>query len=135
MTDRASIIFTFQVDGFHRWPSPPAARHEYLSARHHHRFFVRVELEVRHDDREFEFIEMAGTYQKMFQHWMDSRELETCSCEMMARRLLANLPVGREARVEVLEDGIHGGAVCRTSDGLTEFKVTRQVDLHMPCPS
>ena len=101
MTLFASVKFV--AEGFHRWPNPTENR-LYLQSRHRHLFHVKVDLEVRHDEREVEFHDLLGKARTLF----GTGDFGDRSCETLARQLaegiLARWP-GRQVQVEVFEDG------------------------------
>ena len=100
-----SIFITFQREGIHCWPD--AIQHqgvEFLAHPHRHMFHFKVELEVKHNDREVEFILLK-------------RELSGL-CEMLAEELVGyvvNHYPCRRLAVEVSEDGENGARIlCNT---------------------
>ena len=72
-------------------------------------FHFRVELEVFHDDRDIEFIQLKRWLQRAYDTQVLS--LDYKSCEMIARDLygviVAKYP-GRMCVIEVSEDGENG---------------------------
>lgn len=114
MTKEKSFIWvTFQREGIHCYPAagvlPRLEDVSFLAYPHRHIFHVRVELEVKHDDRDVEFIlfkrELEGLYSN------GTMQLDHKSCEMIAREIWGyvqdNYP-SRDCRVEVSEDGENG---------------------------
>ena len=96
----AIIRVKFVEVGIHCWPSAPKHR-AYLRNPHRHRFFVTVETEVYHDDREIEFHDLLDDAKKLFHVKLG------WSCEHMARHLAAALGVKYRRRIVVIvsEDG------------------------------
>lgn len=110
----ATIIVTAAVPGFHYWPRAPLGV-AFLGERHRHVFHLRVEIPVRHDDRDVEFFHaqhaLAMAVEDLFPRLEPGlgHEFGANSCEAIARRLLAALPVATAC--EVWEDGENGARV------------------------
>jgi len=80
---------------------------------HRHIAHIKVMVEVKHNDREIEFI--------MFKHWLEKLEFNTyTSCEDMAHsiKLLIQDTYGtdRDLEITVSEDG-ENGAIVRYTKG------------------
>lgn len=121
--DRANrmIWVSFQREGIHCYPAASTdpklnTSDEYdvsfLAHPHRHMFHFRVELEVKHDDRDVEFImfkrELEGLYDEK------TLQLDYKSCEMIADDLakyIQSTYPDRTLIIEVSEDG-ENGAVC-----------------------
>ena len=107
------IFVTFQKEGIHKWPGAVNMPEvDFLQYPHRHMFHFRVELEVKHDDRDVEFImfkrELEGLYDKK------TLQLDYKSCEMIADDLakyIQSTYPDRTLIIEVSEDG-ENGAVC-----------------------
>ncbi len=101
----------------HFWPDAAKdSKHEYLRFPHRHLFHVTLKIEIYHDDREIEYMELLD--------WLRSvcteEDMGKKSCEMMCRRiadLVKDRYPGRSACghvvhraviVEILEDGENG---------------------------
>lgn len=111
-TGRTRIFVTFTRTGFHRWPDAPLLR-AYLAAPHRHVFHFRVELDVHHDNREIEFHDLLDTCTAVIDDY--GEDWDSCSCEAIARRLLADVQdqyPGTSPLVTVSEDGECGATVC-----------------------
>ncbi len=104
----ARVIATVTIEGFHYWPDA-AGPVDFLSVRHRHRFLVRAEMPVCHDDRDVEFItlgrQVCGHLTRLHG---DPCEFGAMSCEMIARELVAALGL---SACEVWEDGENGARV------------------------
>ena len=111
---RTVFITTF-FNGFHCWPEAPA-QVGFLRSLHRHKFGVRVEVLVTHDDRQVEFFILQEAVNKII-----VKELtkfltlnSSLSCEMMAEfiwnRLMPNYSI---YSITVDEDG-ENGATLRT---------------------
>jgi hypothetical protein len=119
MTEQKSFIWvTFQKEGIHKYP---AAAHDpklvtgdwrdvsFLGHPHRHIFHFRVELEVKHDDRDVEFIQFKRELERLYAD--GTLALDYKSCEMMARELseyITSKYSERDVVIEVSEDGENG---------------------------
>lgn len=116
--DLSFIWVTFQKEGIHRYPQaatdPKLATGDwldvsFLATPHRHMFHFRVEMEVFHDDRDVEFIQLK----RILESWLSdgTLSLDYKSCEMMAKDLHAQMIINWPARdivIEVSEDGENG---------------------------
>jgi hypothetical protein len=112
------IMVTFQKEGIHRYPAaendPLLATGDefdvsFLAYPHRHIFHFRVEIEVFHNDRDLEFIQVKRQCEK----WLGdgTLSLDHKSCEMMSDdlfRLIANKWPDRSVSIHVSEDGENG---------------------------
>lgn len=124
------VIVQFQVEYFHRWTSAPP-EHEYLSALHRHMLHIKAVLQVFHNDREIEIIDLKAKLQAAFQRMLKSQPDELAPVTdrdfHTARQMIANAEASCEAiayalgrwlqfcygtervcAVTVLEDGENG---------------------------
>jgi len=107
MENKTFIWITTSFEGFHRYPNAPKEV-EFLSNLHRHIFHIKIWLEVKHENREVEFI--------MFKRWIDKVINEFMikdymSCEMISDKLYGIIILtypNREVRIEVSEDGENG---------------------------
>lgn len=102
------IWVTFNREGIHQFHDAPDGV-EHLKHPHRHIFHFKVYIEVKHDDREIEFIlfkrELEGLYRE------EVLQLEHRSCEMIADELHAHLSKkypDREIWIDVSEDNENG---------------------------
>jgi len=102
------IWITAQKEMLHNYPDAPEEV-DYLRNVHRHLFKFKVWCEVRHDNRDIEFV--------MFKHeveeWLEyvKQKLLKKSCEMMADYLYEKINSkypDREIWIEVSEDGENG---------------------------
>jgi hypothetical protein len=115
---KSFVWVTFQKEGIHRYPAaatdPKLATGDwldvsFLASPHRHIFHFRVEMEVFHDDRDVEFIQLK----RILESWYSEKLLSVDykSCEMIAKdlyvRAIEYWP-DREIRIEVSEDGENG---------------------------
>lgn len=115
---RSFIWVTFQKEGIHRYPAaatdPKLATGDwldvsFLASPHRHIFHFRVEMEVFHDDRDVEFIQLK----RILESWYSEKTLSVDfkSCEMIAKDLYDKIAVtwpDRAIRIEVSEDNENG---------------------------
>jgi hypothetical protein len=118
MEKKSFIWVSFQKEGIHRYPEAgidPALKTgdwldvSFLAEPHRHIFHFRVEMEVFHDNRDVEFIQLK----RIIESWYRTNvlQLDFKSCEMIARDLHMQLIIQWPARdyvVEVSEDGENG---------------------------
>lgn len=117
---KSRIFCTLRVPGFHFWPNPPEP-YKYLGVLHRHEFHIRLDIGVRIENREIEFIELKH----MLSEWLDHNFHSDShggvglffggrSCEMIAVEIAQwayaalDLPRGTKLVVEVSEDGENG---------------------------
>ena len=118
MPPKSFIWVTFQKEGIHRYPAaatdPKLATGDwldvsFLASPHRHIFHFRVEMEVFHDDRDVEFIQLK----RILENWYSEKTLSVDykSCEMIAKDLYDKIVIkwpNRDIRIEVSEDGENG---------------------------
>ncbi len=110
MGKKSTIIVKTQFENIHKFLEAPN-KVDYLRFPHRHLFYVEIEMEVFHNDRELEFI--------MVKHHVDnflrSNPFEVRdSCETMATQICEELikQYGkRQVSCAVLEDNENGGKV------------------------
>lgn len=118
MDNKSFIWVTFQKEGIHRYPAaatdPKLKTGDWLDVSflgdpHRHIFHFRVEMEVFHDNRDQEFIQVK----RIIERWYNegTLALDFKSCEIMARDLynkcIEQWPA-RDYVIEVSEDGENG---------------------------
>jgi len=120
------IWVTFRKEGIHRYPAAAtdpmlctAGEYDvgFLANAHRHIFHFKIWIDVFHNDRDLEFIQvkrwLEGLYSK------DILQLDFKSCEMIADDLyikIAERYPNRAVQIEVSEDGENG---CSISYNLT----------------
>ena len=115
------VYVTFQKEGIHCYPAaatdPKLATGQwddvsFLASPHRHMFHFKVFIEVKHDDRDVEFIQ--------FKRWLVSLytqktlELDHKSCEMISDDLyevIASRYPDRDIEITVSEDGENGATI------------------------
>lgn len=106
------VYARFQVEGFHYFAAAPEEV-SFLRTRHRHMFHFKVGIEVRHDDREIEFIMLKRELENYFK---EESVINDKSCEMLARLAISYLMnkyknEPRNIWAEVSEDGENGAIV------------------------
>jgi hypothetical protein len=122
------VYVTTRFEGLHHWPDAPEGV-KFLRHPHRHVFHVKVYVEVRHGDREVEFITFKRTLEDFIQfNWFNPSGrplLKTNSCEHIAKEVADWMrpwlhdayglefvaPNGRKWIVEVSEDGENGAVL------------------------
>ena len=117
-TATKAVWVTFQKEGIHRYPealidAALATGDEYdvsfLGHPHRHIFHFRVSIEVKHDNRDIEFIQFKRWLEKLYKE--GTLVLDHKSCEMMADDLYVHIAArypGRAVVIQVSEDGENG---------------------------
>ena len=107
------IWVTFQKEGIHCYPAagsnPNLSDVSFLSYPHRHIFHFRVWIDVKHSDREIEFIQFKRWCESLYAS--NTLDLNNKSCEMVADDLYIQIITkypNREVWVEVSEDGENG---------------------------
>lgn len=115
MTEKRSIRVRAQFEGFHCWSDAPDEV-AFLREEHRHIFHVDALIEVRHGDRELEFI--------LVKRWLERESIDPLklvlrqglqtemSCEDIAELIAGDIRKqygNRAIKVEVSEDGENGG--------------------------
>ncbi len=111
MSISTSIFITTQFEGIHCYPDAPEEV-AFLRSPHRHMFHVRIDLEVRHDNRDVEFIMFKREIDKYIA--VNITEMQHRSCEMICKILLAYVSEHYEDRnitVVVSEDGENGATL------------------------
>jgi hypothetical protein len=124
---RRMIWITFQKEGIHCYPAaatdPRLATGgpddvSFLSHPHRHIFHFRVWVEVFHNDRDIEFIQLKRWCESLYQDNVLS--LDHKSCEMISDDLYTAIAVrypGRDMWIEVSEDGENGSYIRYVKSG------------------
>lgn len=120
MAPRVTVWARTSFVGFHAWPqaSKFTTNRGYLEAQHRHRFGVRADLLVGHDDRDVEFHDLLEQVNRWVDRWPNrpggGKDLGARSCEHLAIDLGEHLDrvwPGLVAEVTVTEDDECGGTV------------------------
>ena len=117
IVDESMIWVTFKREGIHKYPAAledPKLKTgdeydvSFLGYPHRHIFHFRVWIQVKHNDRDIEFIQFKRWLENLYQGTL---ELDYKSCEMIADDLhtqIAKKHPGRKIWIEVSEDGEKG---------------------------
>ena len=115
-----SIWVTFSKEGIHFYPgadtNPATATGDeydvsFLGYKHRHIFHFKVWIEVFHDDRDIEFIQLKRWLMKLYEGELN---VDYKSCEMMSDDLYAKISEkypGREVHIDISEDGENGAHI------------------------
>lgn len=107
------IVIKLQVEGIHCWPECPISEVSYLKNPHRHMFYIRIEKEVEHNDRDVEIIDFKHIVtmyldEVYYSNEYDCLDFKTMSCEDIAEHLLNRF---KAHSVEVLEDNENGAII------------------------
>ena len=106
-------VVKFRFAGMHRWKKADG-KVEFLKALHRHMFYVTVQIEQLHNDRDIEYIS--------FKEWLlrnKPRFEPTDSCEMYAQKVLKKIEKkypNRIVFVQVMEDDENGAIASKEND-------------------
>ena len=96
-----------EIIGYHYWENAPDEV-SFLRSNHRHRFVIRCQFEVAHDDRQVEiFMKEREIEAFLVSKYGKEMQLGGMSCEMLAKQLVNNFGC---VCCEVLEDD-KGGAI------------------------
>jgi len=109
---RKSIWIKTYFQGLHHWPECPHEDVKFLRDKHEHCFHVRVAIQVSHDDRDLEFIQVREFINSLIDLMYGEdkiKDLGHKSCEMIGSELwvciASHKPQWKIASIEVSEDG------------------------------
>jgi hypothetical protein len=116
MTHSTKVYIVVQTtfEGIHSWPGCPHEDVAFLRNPHRHIFHVKMKFEVTHDDRELEFIKVKREVTQYIHDEMNSTDMGSMSCEMIALDLLTTFP--HACFASVYEDGENGAEVVQFSN-------------------
>jgi len=112
------IWVKFQKEGIHKYPAalsdPNLATRgsddvSFLGYPHRHMFHFEVQIQVFHDDREIEFIQLKRWLESLYQ--TNTLQLNYRSCEMISDDLailVKDKYPGRNVIITISEDGENG---------------------------
>jgi len=108
-----AVLASFQIEGFHCWPDAPKVV-EFLRSRHRHKFYIEMEREVTHADRDVEIILLGRAARAtLAERFSEPCEFGTLSCEAIAEVLVSALHL---RSCKVLEDGENGAIAYAGTD-------------------
>ena len=104
---KTSIIVTTDKIAFHKYDNAPE-KVKFLRNLHRHKFYIKVGIEVFHDDRELEFFMVQEALNNFLK---DKNQIN--SCEMLAKDIKKWIEktYDRTCLVEVWEDKENGARV------------------------
>lgn len=120
MDYKQEVYCTFAVDGTHNWATIPNNEDlqevQFLRLKHRHMFNFKCYAEVKHDDRDIEFIVMKRDVHSYIMDKYYNSDERSCvfgsmSCEMIGAEILDKFEY--IYKVEVNEDNENGGIVTR----------------------
>ena len=110
------IWVTFQKEGIHFYPAaltdPNLRDVDFLAVPHRHIFHFKISIEVFHNDRELEFIQVKRWLESLYSK--ETLDLNYKSCEMIADDLyiqIAQKYPGRNVWIDVSEDNENGCSI------------------------
>lgn len=101
-------IIKLQKEGIHYY-SKAKGKESFLKYPHRHIFYITIEIEQFHNDRDIEYVN--------FKRWIEKRissNLKEKSCEMLAEKIIDIIHKkykNRQIKVKVLEDNENGAVV------------------------
>lgn len=107
------IVVKSQFEGIHSWPDCPYDDVSFLRHPHRHIFHVTLKMEVTHDDRELEFIQVKRILEDLLSRNYNRKNLYNLSCEMMSKNIgMHFIGMGLKVHVvSVFEDNENGAEV------------------------
>ena len=112
---QTNIIINLQTEGLHHWPEAKNVLPQvgYLSNLHRHIFHIECKINVTHDNRDIEFIDLKHKiYDYLTKSYYDSvyfcLNFNARSCEMIAKELFEKFNLNY---CKVLEDNENGAEV------------------------
>lgn len=109
------IIVRTRFEAIHSWLDCPYEDVAFLRNPHRHEFWVEVEIEVTHNDRDVEFIRAKRLLDLYIAEYYKGKDLGSMSCEDIAEGLFLAAELRRDIclfhSVTVLEDGENGAKV------------------------
>ena len=104
------IVVKGQFEGIHAWNKCPHDDVDFLRHPHRHIFHVVMKVEVFHDDRQLEFIQVKRRLESFLNNY--SLDLGSTSCEMLAKQIgMFFVPIFPVHMVSVFEDDENGSEV------------------------
>lgn len=112
---KKKIVVKLQIEGTHNWPDCDIDEVAFLKYTHRHLFYIRVEKEVTHNNRDIEIINLKHNIEDYFKtyYYKDSVRIHCFgdySCEDIGEKLLEDFELDL---VEVLEDNENGALITK----------------------
>ena len=121
MTKKTFVYTRFIKEGYHAFPEAATDPKyvtgdsmdvSHLGTRHFHYFYFKVWVEVSHNNRNVEFIQLRRWLESLYSS--GSLELNNQSCEMLSDALYEKVHEkypSSEIRIDISEDDINGALV------------------------
>jgi len=109
---KKTIIIKTRFEAIHCWPECPYDDVAFLRNPHRHEFWIEVEIEVSHNDRDIEFIKAK----RELDSWLTSvfgKDIGSISCEELAETIMNSGLFWHVQSVTVLEDGENGAKISK----------------------
>lgn len=100
------IYVSTQFEGFHKYPDAPNGV-EFLKHRHRHIFYLKIYIEVFHNERDIEFI----LFKRYINSLVQDNDFNNLSCESIADKLykvINNDYPKRRIKIDISEDNENG---------------------------
>jgi len=117
------IWVRFQKEGIHKFPAaltePELEDVKFLGYPHRHIFHFKVGIEVKHDDRDIEFIQFKRWIESLYEDIQGPLVLDYQSCEMISDDLCEAINYkypNRDITISVSEDNENGSHTEYTND-------------------
>ena len=112
------VFCSLNVEGIHRWDGCPIEEVKYLKDDHRHLFGIKCYVEVTHNDRDVEFIELkhkvhAYLKDKYYNNIKRIHYFGSMSCEMIAEELINEFNL---SKCEVNEDNENGSILTKENN-------------------
>ena len=109
------IRVKLNIEGLHRWKDCDIEEVMYLKHLHRHLFYIRIEKQVSHNDRDIEIIKFKKSIIDYLNlKWYDDKYkclmFDNMSCENIAENLYNKFLA---SSVEVLEDNENGAIITK----------------------
>jgi hypothetical protein len=108
------IVVQTRFSAVHCWPDCPHDDVGFLRNSHRHEFHVTLKLQVSHDNRELEFLQVKKTLDTYVRAHFHEKNLQQGSCEMIAESIAFDMNNdfnNKVKMVSVFEDGENGAEV------------------------
>ena len=126
MAKTSYITVQTRFAGIHNWGNCPLKEVGFLANDHRHMFYVYVDMQVTHNDRDLEFFIIQNELNNIIKDWHETdltngiTILGSRSCETIADLFIEALrilhPTVRWIRVSVSEDKENSGSVVWEAD-------------------
>ena len=105
---KKNIVIKTSFPAMHHWPECPIAEVDFLQNVHRHVFYIVMKWEVKHNDRQIEFIQQKMKVDTHINLHYRNQELGRMSCEDIAETFLKEFQADY---VSVFEDDENGAEI------------------------